>query len=75
MNTRSTPLTVSYDVLHLMKIDSEDKDILHEQHPLTFSAITNIKDDPTFKEDMESLDREGFLEAIHLEIEQLESMK
>ena len=75
LNRKSTPLTVSYDILHLMKLDNDDDTIIHGQHPLAFSARANANDDPTFKEAMSGPDREGFLEAMHKEIESLESMK
>ena len=74
LTAKHTPLTVTYDVLHLMKLDDEDHDILHSQHPFAFAARANANDDPTFKEAMSGPDREGFLEAMSKEIEQLESL-
>jgi hypothetical protein len=75
LDFKSTPLTVSYDVLHLMKLDNFDSNIIHGQHPFAFSARANANDDPKWNEVMNGPDREGFLEAMKLEIEQLESLK
>jgi hypothetical protein len=74
LTNKSSPLTVSYDVLHMMKLDNFDSKILHGQHPFAFSACANANDDPKWNEVMSGPDREGFIEAMKLEIEQLESL-
>ena len=74
LNGYSNSLTQQYDALHLLVRDDFDEDIQHGTHPLTFSARANAEDNPTLEEAMQSPDREGFLEAMHLELEQLESM-
>jgi hypothetical protein len=74
LTAKSSPLTVSYDVLHMLKLDNSDPDIIHGQHPFAFSAWANANDDPKWNEVMTGPDREGFLEAMKLEIEQLESL-
>ena len=75
LNANSSPLTVTYDAMHLMKLDDDDPTIIHSQHPLAFSARANAADHPTLKEAMEGPDREGFLEAMYLEMDQLEGME
>ena len=66
-------MTTQYDVIHAMKLDNQDENILHGQHPFAFWARANAADTPTLKEAMESPDREGFINAMHGEISTLES--
>ena len=54
--------------------DDYDDSIQHGTHPLAFSARANAEDNPTLEEAMSLPDREGFIAAMHLELEQLESM-
>ena len=74
LNTTTNSLTNQYSILHLMVRDDYDDDIQHGTHPLAFSARANAEDNPTLEEAMSSPDREGFITAMHLELEQLESM-
>ena len=74
LNEKSDSLTRQYDVLHSFKQDDNDKDILHGLHPLAFSARANTADTPRFHEAMSSQDREGFIEAMRAELDQLSSM-
>ena len=67
-------LTRQYDILHLLVQDDHDVSIQHSTHPLAFSARANAEDTPTLEEAMQSPDREGFIAAMHLELDQLESM-
>ena len=71
----SSPMTKQFALLHRMKLDSHDPTILHGQHPLAFAARANDADTPTLKEALESPDREGFIQAMHSEIQQLEDFK
>ena len=70
-NTKSSYLTRQFKVLHCMKLDDNDPEILHAQHPFAFAARANAEDTPRFHEAVSSPDCEGFIKAMHLEIEQL----
>ena len=74
LNEHGDSLTRQYDILHLMVQDDYDDSIQHGTHPLAFSARANAEDTPTLEEAMNSPDREGFIAAMHLELEQLESL-
>jgi len=74
LNTKSSYLTRQFEVLHCMKLD-DNSEILHAQHPFAFAARANAEDTPRFHEAMSSLDREGFIKAMNLEIEQLNDME
>ena len=74
LDSVTTSLTRQYDLLHLIVTDDYDCDIQHSIHPLAFSARANAEDTPTLEEAMNFPDREGFIAAMHLELEQLESM-
>jgi len=56
-------------------LDDDDPEILHAQHPFAFAARANAEDTPRFYEAMSSPDREGFIKAMNLEIEQLNDME
>jgi len=58
-----------------MKLDDDDPEILHAQHPFAFTARANAEDTPRFHEAMSSLDHKGFIKAMNLEIEQLNNIK
>jgi hypothetical protein len=75
LNSRPNALTISYDTIHHMKLDDDDPSIIHGQHPLAFSARANSEDTPTLQEAMSSPDRDGFLEAMHAELDSLEGME
>lgn len=74
LNTSSTPLTRHYDLLHLLSCDDDDELLQNGTHPLAFAARANAEDNPNLEEALASCDREGFIQAMHLELEQLESM-
>lgn len=67
-------MTRQFDVLHSLKFDLDDEDILHAHHPLAFSARANAEDTPRWHEAMRSPDRDGFIEAMNLEMDQLLKM-
>ena len=75
LNTKSNYLTRQFDVLHSFKCDDYDEDIIHGMHPLAFAARANAEDTPRFHEAMSSQDREGFIEAMKAELDQLSQMK
>jgi len=75
LNTKSSYLTHQFDILRCMKLDVDDLEILHAHHPFTFAARANAKDTPRFHEATSSADREGFIKAVNLEIEQLNNME
>ena len=75
LNTKSSYLTRQFEVLHCMKLDDDNPEILHAQHPFTFAARANAEDTPRFHEATSSPDREGFIKAMNLEIEHLNDME
>ena len=75
LDKASSPMTAQYALLHRMNLDNHDSQILHAQHPFAFAARANAADTPTLKEALESPDRERFIEVMHKEIEQLESLQ
>ena len=75
LDSKSSYLTRQFEVLHCMKLDDDDPEILHAQHPFAFAARANVEDTPRFHEAMSSPDREGFIKAMNIEIEQLNDME
>jgi len=75
LNTKGSYLTHQFDILHCMKLDDDNPEILHVQHPFAFAARANTEDTPRFRKAMSSLDRKGFIKAMNLEIEQLNNME
>jgi hypothetical protein len=75
LNTKQDAMTVQYDVLRHFKRDLDDEDIVHGDHPLAFGARANAEDTPRWHEAMRSEDREGFIEAMKVEMDQLLKMK
>lgn len=71
---KADAMTSQYDVLHSLKLDLDDDDIILAQHPLAFSARANAEDTPRWHEAMRSPDRQGFLDAMDNEMEQLIKM-
>ena len=67
-------MTNQFDMINKMQFDPTEIDSWPTEHPLTFSARANSEDDPTFNQAMGSPDCEGFIAAMHHEIEQLESV-
>ena len=61
--------------MHLLKRDDHDEDIIHGLHPLAFVARANAEDTLRFHEAMSSQDREGFIEAMKAELDQLSQIK
>ena len=57
-----------------MRNDPHDLDLYQSPHPLAFSARANAEDTPKLHEAMSSLDREGFIQAMHDKISQLEAL-
>lgn len=74
LTTRSDSLTSQYSTLHLWKLDLDDEQITLSTHPLAFSARANAEDTPRWHEAMRSPDREGFIEAMYTEWDQLVRM-
>lgn len=74
LSTRSDSLTVQYSTLHLWKLDLDDEQVSLGTHPLAFSARANAEDTPRWHEAMRSPDREGFIEAMYAEWDQLVRM-
>lgn len=74
LNTKQDAMTVQYDALCHFKRDLYDEDIIHGEHPLAFSARANAEDTPRWHKAMRSEDREGFIEAMKVEMEQLLKM-
>ena len=56
-----------------MRMDPHELDNYYDSHPFAFAAKANADDTPTFQEAISGPDRDGFIEAMHQEIEQLES--
>lgn len=52
-----------------------DLDITTGIHPLAFSASSNADDTPRFHEATKNSDREGFIEAMRVEMDQLSGLK
>ena len=74
LNNKSNDLTRQFDILHAFKQDDNDSDIIHGLHPFAFAARANAEDTPRFNEAMSSPDREGFIEAMRAELDQLSTM-
>jgi hypothetical protein len=74
LNSKASSVTKQYDILHMLCQDNNDPLIQNGQHPFAFSAKANSEDNPNLQEALDGPDREGFIEAMHLELEQLESM-
>ena len=76
LNTSSNSMTGCFEAYHIYQQFDEDLDIstgIHI-HPLAFSARANAEDTPRFHEAMKGPDREGFIEAMKAELEQLSLM-
>ena len=69
----SNSTTCCYEAYSIYQQLSEDLDITTGVHPLAFSARANAEDTPRFHEAMKEPDREGFIEAMKNELEQLSS--
>lgn len=65
-------ITDQYNMIQEMKWDSSDPYEYPVPHPLAFSAAANAEDSPNLKEALDGPDREGFIQAMHDEISQLE---
>ena len=74
LNTKTNDLTRQFDILHVLRVDDHDEDIIHGIHPLAFSARANAEDTPRYNEAMSSPDRDGFIEAMKVELNQLSDM-
>jgi len=70
---RDTYQKKMYDTLHVELYDDR-AGYLTALHPLAFAAKANSEDTPRFAEAMNGPDREGFIEAMKAEIEQLNKM-
>ena len=68
----SSYMTRQFDLIHEMKQDPLELDNCVLPHPFPLSAKANADDSPNFNEAMSSPDREGFIDAMHKEINQLE---
>ena len=55
-----------------VKMDPSDTDNYYNLHPFAFAAKANANNTPTFHDAMSGPDRDGFIDAMHKEIEQLE---
>ena len=75
LNTKTKDLTTEFDLLHSFKKDDNDEDIIHRLHHFAFAARANAEDTPHFNEAMSYSDREGFIEAMRAELDQLTSVK
>ena len=73
-STSTSLMTEQFDMLSQMKNDPIEIDNLQGFHPFAFASKVDADDSPKFHEAMSSPDREGFIEAMHLEIQQLESL-
>ena len=74
LNTSSNSMTGCFEAYHIYQQFDEDLDISTGIHPLAFSARANAEDTPRFHEAMKGPDREGFIEAMKAELEQLSLM-
>lgn len=74
LSNKQDSLTRQFDTLHLWRLDSDDESLSLADHPLAFAARANAEDTPRWHEAMKSPDRDGFIEAMHSEWNQLESM-
>lgn len=75
LNRKHDAMTAQYDILSHFKRDLDDEDVVHGEHPLAFSARANAEDTPRWHEAMRSEDREGFIEGMHIEMDQLVKME
>ena len=75
LNVKTNDLTRQFDILHSFKVDDNDEDIMHGLHPFAFAARANAEDTPYYNEAMAGPDREGFIEAMKTELNQLADMK
>ena len=71
----SSSMTEQFALIHELRNDPADLDNFQGLHPLAFSAQINAEDTPKLHEAMASPDQEGFLQAMHKEIEQLEGLQ
>lgn len=69
--SKKDSLTRQFDTLHLWRLDLDDDSISLGTHPLAFGARANAEDTPRWNEAMKSPDREGFIQAMHSEWDQL----
>ena len=74
LNTMSNSTTRCYEAYNIYQQLNGDLDISTGVHPLAFSARANAEDTPRFHEAMKGPDREGFIEAMKNELEQLSLM-
>ena len=74
LNTKTNDLTTQFDLLHSLKEDDNDEDIIHGLHPFAFAARANAEVTPRFNEAMSSSDREDFTEEMRVDLDQLTKM-
>jgi hypothetical protein len=67
-------MTRQFDIYNMMKQDDDDEELLESIHPFAFTARANAEDTPRYHEAMTGPDAQGFVKAMELELEQLESM-
>ncbi len=75
LDTKSSALTRRFEAYSIYQKLDMDTDITTGIHPLAFSARANAEDTPRFHEAMKGPDREGFLKAMELEMEQLAGLE
>ena len=71
LNSKSDSMTKQFEAYSIYQRLDSDPELLTGLHPFAFAARANAEDTPRFHEAMRSPDREGFIEAMKKEMEQL----
>jgi len=74
LNSKSDSMTKQFEAYSIYQRLDSDPDISTGLHPLAFAARVNAEDTPRFHEAMRSPDREGFIEAMKKEMDQLSGL-
>ena len=74
LNTKSDSMTRQFEAYSIYQRLDSDPDISTGLHPFAFAARANAEDTPRFHEAMRSPDREGFIEAMKKEMDQLSDL-